>query len=61
MNELSPCNTTPSTLPRHVIDNFMEILDTNVRKRQVFIKSYLKAALVEEWSKITPEDTHKFY
>lgn len=43
----------------NVIENLWAILDTNVRKRQISNKEELKAALLEEWSKIAPEVTKK--
>lgn len=43
----------------NVIENLWSILEKNIRKHNISNKSDLKAALVEEWEKITPEVTKK--
>lgn len=49
----------PQSPDLNVIENLWAILDQNVRQHQISNKNDLKAALKEEWSKITPEITRK--
>lgn len=43
----------------NIIENLWSLLETNIRKHNISSKETLKTALLEEWSKITPEITTK--
>ena len=52
-NTQSSCTPQPYPRNRNPIENLRIYLDVQIRKRKIKSKSQLKAALLEEWEKIS--------
>ena len=52
-------HSSPQSPDMNPIENLWSYLDVQIRKRQIKSKSQLKAALIEEWEKISPQTTRK--
>ena len=52
-------HSQPQSPGMNPIENLWSYLDVQIRKRQIKSKSQLKAALLKEWEKISPQTTEK--
>ena len=52
-------HSPPQSPDMNPIENLWSYLDVQIRKHQIKSKSQLKAALLEEWEKISPQTIEK--